>query len=223
MPEAATPDGSDPAVATTRAALHAVAEWLLAGPQEAATGTIRLRPLQGGFATTAGPLVRVSGTSLVTEAGSVPLRGTIAAVGAQAGLAPRLPSLYADHAPLGPDDPLDVDEDAARLLAAWFARGQSELRAFLPSATPVLWPEHFDLAIDHDETNYGVSPGDESEASPYAYVGPWGFDPTRAQGPFWNASFGALRRRREVMAPEALTRFFRLGREQAARWRRGPA
>jgi len=52
----------------------------------------------------------------------------------------------------------------------------------------VLWPEHFDLGIAVDEVNYGISPGDDGHATPYAYVGPW----TQRTGPFWNAPFGAL-------------------------------
>ena len=39
----------------TRRALHGVAEYLLAGPQYRASGTIRLRVSDGGFATVAEP------------------------------------------------------------------------------------------------------------------------------------------------------------------------
>jgi hypothetical protein len=119
---------------TTRRSLHGVAELLLAGPQQAECGTIRLTPAPGGFAT-----------------------------------------------------------KAAAEIAAAFERGQSALRSFRPDVTAVLWPEHFDLGITVDEVNYGVSPGDDHVAVPYAYVGPWAFAQWERAGPFWNAPFGAAR------------------------------
>ena len=73
-----------------------------------------------------------------------------------------------------------MDAAAAAELAAWFARGEAGLRAFAPEAEPLLWPEHFDLGIAVDEVNYGISPGDTGQPSPYAYVGPW----TKREGPF---------------------------------------
>lgn len=57
--------------------------------------------------------------------------------------------------------------------------------------SPILWPEHFDIAIELGDkaaaaaANYGFSPGDEQHAEPYAYVGPWTAPPA---GPLWNAS-----------------------------------
>lgn len=55
-----------------------------------------------------------------------------------------------------------------------FASGDAALRLFAPGGGPVLWPEHFDVAIDLDEVTYGVSLGDAEIAGPYAYVAPWG-------------------------------------------------
>ena len=52
---------------------------------------------------------------------------------------------------------------------------------------PVLWPEHFDVAVSVAEVNYGVSAGDGYHPTPYAYVGPW----KPRTGSFWNAPFGA--------------------------------
>ena len=46
----------------------------------------------------------------------------------------------------------------------------------------VLWPEHFDVGIDANEVNYGVSPGDASCPEPYAYVGPWHFGERSGRG-----------------------------------------
>ncbi|OLP58852.1 hypothetical protein BJM39_25905 [Salmonella enterica subsp. enterica serovar Javiana] len=71
----------------------------------------------------------------------------------------------------------------------------------------MLWPEHFDIAVTLDRVNYGVSPGDETIASPYAYVGPW----DRADGEFWNAPFGAARTLRELGSADAVLAFFRQG------------
>ncbi len=70
-----------------------------------------------------------------------------------------------------------------------------------------LWPEHFDhaatltLAGERGEpvaANVGVSPGDGGEPLPYLYVGPHG--PARP-GPdgYWNAPFGAVLRRADVV------------------------
>ncbi|ETK32290.1 hypothetical protein [Microbispora sp. ATCC PTA-5024] len=77
-----------------------------------------------------------------------------------------------------------------------------------PGLTPVLWPEHFDLAVTLDEVNYGISPGDGHLPEPYAYVGPW----TPRTGPFWNAPFGASRPLRELGGAEAVRAFFEQGR-----------
>ena len=79
-------------------------------------------------------------------------------------------------------EPLDVDPDAAAVLADWYAFGDDVLRAL--GGEPVLWPEHFDIAIVIGEANYGFSPGDEAHAEPYAYVGP--FAPV--EGELWNAT-----------------------------------
>jgi hypothetical protein len=50
--------------------------------------------------------------------------------------------------------------------------------------------------------NLGFSPGDTFEDEPYLYVGPWGSDRPGVSR-FWNAPFGALRRRSEVLdAPD---------------------
>jgi hypothetical protein len=199
----------------TRTGLHAVAESMLAGPQLVRSGTIRLRVLQGGFGTVAEPVLRVAGADLVRADGTrVPLRGTLAQVAETAGVALTVPDIYPDHATLGPDDPLEVDPLGAAHLAAWFERGRQALVALAPARTPVLWPEHFDLAVDVGDVGYGVSPGDGFSAAPYAYVSPPAPDPA---SPFWNAPFGALRTISELPTPDAVLHFFRTGREAAAR------
>lgn len=195
------------ALERTRIALHGVAELLLAGPQHAAAGTIRLRIVPGGFAQVAGPL-RVEGSELVWDGGRAALRGTARELGALAGVSAAAPAgVYADGSGLGPDDPLDVDVLAAARLTTWFGIGDAALRAFAPDTEPVLWPEHFDLGLTQAEVNYGVSPGDAAHPAPYAYVGPW----TPRTGEFWNAPFGAVRAASELPDAAAVADFFRAG------------
>jgi hypothetical protein len=79
-------------------------------------------------------------------------------------------------------EPLGVDPDGAARLAAWYAFGDEILREL--GGVPVLWPEHFDIAIDLGEATYGFSPGDELHAEPYAYVAPW----NAVDGDLWQAS-----------------------------------
>lgn len=83
-------------------------------------------------------------------------------------------------------------------------------RRFAPDLTPVLWPEHFDVGIQLDEVNYGISPGDHYVDEPYAYVGPW----TPRTGEFWNAPFGAARPLRDLPG-DALDAFLAEGRDLA--------
>src|SRR5215217_7554544 len=60
------------------------------------------------------------------------------------------------------DAPLELDDAAAGALARWYAFADATLREL--GGTPVLWPEHFDIAIDlGDEAagrraTYGFSP-----------------------------------------------------------------
>jgi hypothetical protein len=154
-----------------RRSLHAVAERLLAGPEYRAVGGIALRVVPGGFATAEGPAIRVNGGELVVdEARRVPLVGTIADVAAAAEITEGPPEdLYHDHSDLGAD-PLQLDPTATAQLTDWYLLVDAALRAFAPGKTPVLWPEHFDVAIDLEDVTYGASPGDGFCAVPYAYV-----------------------------------------------------
>jgi len=180
-----------PDLAATRRSLHGVAELLLAGPQHARSGTIRLAPCAGGFTTVAAPEASVIRGALVHDGRTVPLDGrTVAEAASAVGLTPcSLADVYHDGSGVGHDDLLRVDDAAAAEIADAFERGHAALGTFHPSETAVLWPEHFDLGITVDEVNFGISPGDDFLAVPYAYVGPW----TERSGPFWNAPFGAAR------------------------------
>jgi hypothetical protein len=194
----------------TRRSLHGVAELLLAGPEHRATGRIDLRVVEGGFATVAGPELRVGGDELLTGTARVPMAGrTYAEVAAEAELEAGEPAgVYSGGPGVRPEETIVFASDALKALLAAFADGDRALREFAPDVTPVLWPEHFDVAITLDEVNYGVSPGDGYLGEPYAYVGP--FEPR--EGEFWNAPFGAARPVRELDGE--ITAFFRTGRER---------
>jgi hypothetical protein len=196
----------------TRRAWHSLAELVLAGPQYRAGGTIRLRVVPDGFATVVAPDLRVAGGYLMVGAAALPIDGsTPALLAAAAGVAVGAPDgLYHDGSGVAADEVLALDEAAAAVLADAFGRGDAALRAFAPDATPVLWPEHFDVGITVDKVNYGVSPGDGYLARPYAYVGPHGGPPA---GEFWNAPFGAAKPVSEV--PD-LVAFFQAGRDLVA-------
>jgi hypothetical protein len=92
---------------------------------------------------------------------------------------------------------LELDPSAADALAAWYAFGAAVLERLAADARPeddasppILWPEHFDVAIelgsepDGLRATYGFSPGDQQHPEPYAYVGPW---VAQAPGELWNA------------------------------------
>jgi hypothetical protein len=192
--------------------LHGLAELVLAGPQYRRSGTIRLRVTPTGFATVAAPDVRVEADALVVEGRRIPYEGrTFAQLAADAGLDAGVPEgVYKDTSGARLDDPV-VTDGAVTVLSA-LTLGDAALRLFAPDATPVLWPEHFDVGISLDEVNYGVSTGDSAIPEPYAYVGPW----TPRQGGFWNVSFGAARPLRELGDATAVAEFFAEGRAAAA-------
>lgn len=178
--------GDDLYVATRRQ-LRGVAESLVAGPQYRTTGTIRLAVRPDGFATVTIALA-VHGTNLVFLNGSVPLAGSIAAIAEAAGIDAGPPDgVYRIVDPLPADADLELDPDAAAWVQRAHYAGGYALNFVLPQHNQKLWPEHFDVAAVEDEVNYGVSAGDETHPTPYAYVGPW----QQRTGPFWNASFGA--------------------------------
>lgn len=172
----------------TRRQLRGVAESLIAGPQYRAADTIRLAVRPDGFAGVAIALA-VHGTYLVFPNGSVPLTGPIRAIAEAAGIDAGPPEgVYEIVDPLPLDTALNLDPDAAAWLQRAHYAGGHALKQTLPQQHPTLWPEHFDVAAVEDEVNYGVSAGDETHPTPYAYVGPW----QKPNGAFWNAPFGAL-------------------------------
>lgn len=202
-----------------RAVLHqlrGIAENLIAGPQYRATGTVRLAVRPAGFSGTTLP-VEVQGADLVWPDGRVALTGTVAELAHTVGLSAGPPEgSYEIVDPLRLDVPLDIDPDVADgVYRSLYAGGQA-LVEFTPDQHPVLWPEHFDVAVTADEVNYGVSPGDGFHAGPYAYVGPWALP--EGGGEFWNASFGAFAPL-DVAMPEPdlvarIVEFFEQGRSR---------
>jgi hypothetical protein len=191
------------AFVSTRDALHRVAEHVLAKARYLDDAEIRLTAFAGGFAT---PLlagdtrVRVDGADLVLDTGERSARiglTTISDAAAFIDIEPGFPSeVYQAATPVRPEQPLNLDRDAAQALAAWYGFTAEVLTRFaaeITDASPsqlILWPEHFDQAFyteDADETrraNYGASPGDEGHPEPYLYVGPWGMPAADA---YWNA------------------------------------
>ena len=170
----------------TVAALHRVAEDILA-PARKPANEIALYATPGGFGTPvfeyadALQQVRVEGADLVHRRDDEERRVALASLEVARGL-------VVDLVP-GPlsGQPLPIDGAAARILAEWYALAHAVLTA-LSDATASevrLWPEHFDLAIEMGEVNYGFSPGDADHAEPYAYVGPWSAD---VSGELWNAT-----------------------------------
>jgi hypothetical protein len=153
--------------------LHRVAEGVVAAERMPAN-EIALEATDGGFGTPVfeweGEVrrVRVEGTELVREADGRQQR-----------------------------EALGVDAEAAAALAAWYAFGTGVLERLRGEANvneaptePILWPEHFDVAIEMGReaegrrATYGFSPGDEDHPEPYAYVAPWAALPP---GELWNA------------------------------------
>jgi hypothetical protein len=176
------------AYVSTRRQLRGVAESLIAGPQHRATGTIRLAVRPDGFVGVKLPL-GVHGVEFSWLNGSAPLTGRVGDLAEAAGLQYGPPEgVYELTDPLPVDTLLDIAPAAAELLGRSLYAGGYALKQVLPEGHPILWPEHFDVAITDDEVNYGVSVGDSYHALPYAYVGPWNL----RTGPFWNAPFGAV-------------------------------
>jgi len=194
--------------ASTREALHALAEHVMAPARYHHDRHIGLVPSPGGFGTPTfgdGERVRTEGIELLHERPGSTMRvpiTTLADAAAFVGTPLGAPTeVYRPATACLPDAALNVDLEAATVLAAWFELGAAalkELHDAYASTNPsgiVLWPEHFDLGcdlgIEADGTraNYGASPGDATIPSPYLYVGPW--DPERRTGALGAFPFGA--------------------------------
>ena len=231
---------TDDVLVRTRLAWHALAEYVLAPARHRVTGRIGLRATDGGFGTPrfgVGEQLRVAGSELlIAHDGRVEAQRitTLAAAADAVGVEPRATTgVYTPTTPFEPDAALEIDLEAAALLAEWFAFGTSVLDELRGSATRTdapdevqLWPEHFDLglALGAEATDaratYGASPGDEAHAEPYLYVAPW-VPPNGDE--FWNdtAFRGASFSRRALHATgdarTAALAFFARGRALQSR------
>jgi hypothetical protein len=206
----ATNSAPDPYIlATTRGRLHGIGECLLAGPQRRAGGGLALRVTPGGFATTGEPALRLDGTDLVIgERARVAVVGTFAALADALGVEFGAPAdEYPDGSNESAADDASLDPASARLIEDWFLLADAALRVLAPEVTPILWPEHFDVAIDLDGTTYGASAGDSFHPAPYAYVS----SQDRGGSDFWNAPFGAVRDHTQMGAIGDLVEFWRAG------------
>ena len=197
----------------TRRCLHGLAELVLAGPRFRQSGELRLRVRPEGIGTWDAPVVALRDGELVTPEDRFAVQGlSIAEVAQRAGLvASALEDVYHDGPHVDPSTTVDLDAAALRVAQEALSLGDGALRGFRPEAEPILWPEHFDVAISVDEVNYGVSPGDDGEQRPYAYVGPH----RPRTGDFWNAPFGAARLLDGFEDTAAVVAFFREGARRA--------
>ncbi len=193
----------------TVAALHRVAEDVVAAERKP-DNEIALEATPGGFGTPefewegSTHQIRVEGAELVREVDGRRQR-----------------------------ESLEVDAAAAEALGEWYAFGAEILERLVADAgpddfasPPILWPEHFDIAIelgsepDGHRATYGFSPGDERHPQPYAYVGPW---VTQAPAELWNARgfAGAELAYADLLAAEdqaaAALEFFTAHRDALAR------
>lgn len=195
----------------TKRSLHGLAELVLAGPRYRQGGSIRLSVQPEGFRTRDEPVVAVRGAALVAADVSADVDGlTFAQAAERIGLqASRLDDVYGDGPQISPDEAIHLDPTSVRQVEHALALGDQALRRFSAAADPILWPEHFDVAIEIGEVTYGVSPGDDYVDRPYAYVS----RPGRSPGEFWNAPFGAARRLAELDGAEGIVAFFRQGAE----------
>jgi hypothetical protein len=212
------------ALVTTRRSLHQVAEHVLSAARKRATGgEIALVPGQGGVRTPPfedGRVLAIIDADIAVIDGNGVRRAPLTTARAAAdfvGTEPGFP--WTKHPPgteSTPDAPLEVDPEAARVLAGWFALGDIALRELAttlsPGAepTPQIFPEHFDLAITVSEVNYGSSPGDDAIPAPYLYIGPFDGRPA-GDDDFWNAPFGAFTTIDGVATVAAALAFFLKG------------
>ena len=209
------------AVNQTRDALQRVATHVVARARFAATGRFGLRATPGGFGTPAFgdavEVLRVAGGVLVRErdgrALATPInRATLADLAAFAGTDLAAPFEAGHDTPAmgNPDEPLTVDPHEAAALGDWWHLGWRVIDATVADARdPMaiqLWPEHFDAgtsvavgSAENDRCNFGASPGDSYSDDPYLYIGPWS-DDRPGDTSYWNAPFGAVIRRPELLA-----------------------
>lgn len=229
----------------TRAALHRVAAHVLARRRSDLTGKFGLRAAPAGIGIpAAGPeyeVLRTSGARLVRE-----LTGEIASTASIDLFSSTLAeaAAFADvdlGAPLDigrdsvdqadPNEPLGIDDAAARALGRWLSFAWPVLDEVVASlgtmASPnviQLWPEHFDAGCDvtigEHRATIGASTGDQHFPTPYLYLLPWEEVERPGDPGYWNATFGAVLTYDELRVAEnalpAALAFLRRGVEALA-------
>lgn len=208
-------------LATTRDALHAVCEHVLAPALHAETRRIGLRVTPDGFATPAfGPddrVITLSAHQLSVadrtgeRSGPYP---TLRAAAQLVGIEPGLPAgIYPPATPLRPDAPLVIDAASATMIVDWYVRVSKALSTFAPESKQTLWPEHFDVAIRREGSNFGGLAGDATIGDPYVYVGP---PQILAGDSFFTEAFGAARTWTQTPTASLIAEFFAEGAQRAA-------
>jgi len=207
----------------TRAALHALAEHILAPARYREDHHVGLQPTDDGIETpVAGRKDRVVGVRenrIYVREGSKERETEITTLGAAGrfvGIEPGVPDgLWKPVTQPIHRARLRIEPESVVRLAQWFQLVKAALAELAEGVdgefeAVQLWPEHLDLATSGDQVNYGGSPGDDLFEMPYLYVGPW--DHPLSDDPFWNASFGAALSITEVTSVDTATDFFRTGR-----------
>lgn len=192
---------ADEPLVSTRRSLHALAVHVISPLRVQATGNeiaLQVRPEgfgtpdlpDGSWIATRGPqLVRVDPSGDEHSIAITSLRAAAHFVGLAEPTASTLS-----------DETLEIHAGATLRLADVWATGEEALTASaadpatLDPSPVLLWPEHFDIAIeagseaDNTRATYGVSPGDDAHPEPYAYVAPWTAPSRTGPSTFWNAT-----------------------------------
>lgn len=191
----------------TRDSLHQLAFFALAPARHAANGKLGLRYTRNGFGTSffgEDEQVRVESGMLIHQRGSQVHSikpSTLAEACDFLGIPYRevwFEDFHDPLTPIGPDTPLEIDPNSARVIGDWFGFATLALERSrrISGGEDVsrvqLWPEHFDPAFEMgsyekgQRASYGASPGDDAHPEPYLYVGSW--SEVDRNDPFWNDS-----------------------------------
>ena len=219
---------ADEPLVSTRRSLHALAVQVISPLRVQATGNeIGLQVRPEGFGTPdlpGGGWVGTRGTQLVRVDPSGDEQA-VAITSLRA--AARFVGLAEPAASALSDETLEIHAGATLRLADAWATGEEALTAFaadpatIDPSPVVLWPEHFDIAIeagseaDGTRATYGVSPGDDDHPEPYAYVSPWTTPESTGPSTFWNATgfTGAERPVADADDDGEIPAFFRAARD----------
>jgi len=179
----------------TRDQLHQLAFFALASARYKTVGKMGLRATPGGFGTPEfeGRVGRIEDDLLVYESkGNIATQPvtTIRSATEFFGVEYEevwFPDFGDPLPPADPDAELNLDIEAVKVVADWFAFGYEvlgRLRGYGSADDKVsdiqIWPEHFDAATEMgseakgQRASFGASPGDGAHPEPYLYVSAWG-------------------------------------------------